>query len=157
MNYSFKIRFVTSDGDENYVMAEMPPHERMMFAYGHRGLRVSLPWMVFVVPMFTSEGFEPWDLYTYIRNKPLRSIGDKLVVPSFANTGKDGGVCLGNAGGGIHESVEGAVASQIEAYFSTVFVSDAGMRRRPNMRSGHPISDHLPWISLDCWKEWTQS
>jgi hypothetical protein len=158
MNYSFKIRFVTSTKNHFYVMAEMPPHERMMFAYGHRGLRVSLPWMVFVVSISRiPKGFIPNCLYTYFRKSSLDSVRCRLTVPSLSNTASSGYVCLGGHPSRLllYDGIEEAVASQINAYFSTRFLSRTGLKDIPDMQlSGYPLSHYFPILKMR-WREWT--
>jgi hypothetical protein len=160
MNYSFKIRFAQETSGQICAMAEMPPHERTLFAVSNGAVkpyRVALPWTVFVVPISdNSRWFVPGGIWAYFRDKPLESPASKLRVLPFANTGSHGYVCLGGICS-FHESVEEVVASQIEAYFSTSFSSRAWMLDIPYFWTlERPFSRHSPRSPRLEWKEWSQ-
>jgi hypothetical protein len=137
MKPSFRIRFTAKKGQYLYVMAETPPHKRMMFS-GDKSSWVSLPWMVFVVVLHSyvprSGGFSYSysGLFTYFRDAPLESATDELELVPFSNTVSTGFVCLGHPPSLeniSYETVEDAVAAVIPVYYSTEFSSDHGFQR----------------------------
>jgi hypothetical protein len=131
MKPSFRIRFIAKGSPYFCVMAEVPPHERTLFAYG-KGHRVSLPWMVFVVVLRSSSsgGFTFCGLHTYFRDSSLESATDKLTVAPFANTGSSAFVCLGDFYDYFCETVEDAVAGVMSRYYLSEFSSDRGFFER---------------------------